>query len=100
MSPAPATLVFDGDCGFCTSSAQWLGRHLPHPPSVVAYQLTDLGRLGLSAQECAQAVQWVGADGVRASGARAIGRAFLAQGAPWSAVGVLVQLAVTAKGRK
>jgi len=95
MDQATSTLVFDGDCGFCTTSAHWLERHLPRPPSVVAWQLVDLNGLGLQAEECSQAVQWVGADGVRASGARAIGQLLIAQGPPWAWAGVLTQIPPT-----
>lgn len=94
--PNASTLVFDGDCGFCTTSARWLERRLPHPPSVVAWQLVDLDRLGLSEQDCARAVQWVGTDGVRASGSRAIGRLLVEQGPPWSWAGRLAEVPPTA----
>ena len=31
-------LVFDGDCGFCTSSARWIEARLPDDVAVVAWQ--------------------------------------------------------------
>lgn len=42
------TLVFDGDCGFCTSSARLLERIGPDA-EIVPWQRADLDRLGITA---------------------------------------------------
>lgn len=52
-------LIFDGDCGFCTSAVQWLGRLLPAFPAAVPYQWTDLESLGLTEAEAAARVWFV-----------------------------------------
>lgn len=67
-------LVYDGDCGFCTSSARFIERRVPGPARVVAWQFADLAALGLGPRECADAVQWVpgGRGGPVRSGAPAI----------------------------
>jgi predicted DCC family thiol-disulfide oxidoreductase YuxK len=70
----PATFVYDGDCAFCSSCARFIERHIHTPASVVAWQLADLGALGLTAEQCADAVQWAGGDGRVASGPAAIRR--------------------------
>jgi len=57
-----STLVFDGDCGFCTSAVRWLERTLPAPPHSRPYQLADLGELGLAPQEAADMVWLVATD--------------------------------------
>ncbi len=54
-----AYLLYDGDCGFCTAAARFIERHVPTPARVQAWQDTDLGALGLTAQQCRQAVRWV-----------------------------------------
>ncbi|PID54569.1 MAG: thiol-disulfide oxidoreductase [Micrococcales bacterium] len=77
MSP---TLVFDGDCGLCSRLAS-LARRLracEQAYRVVAYQQTDLTALGLTTQECAQALQWVEANGRIETGAAAVARLLLA----------------------
>jgi predicted DCC family thiol-disulfide oxidoreductase YuxK len=74
-------LVFDGDCGFCTTCADWLTRTFPHAFDVVPYQLADLSTLGLTEDECAAAVQWVGRGSARARGAAAVAAALRAGGA-------------------
>ena len=40
---APAVLVYDADCGFCTASAAWIERHWPEgsTATAVAYQRLD-----------------------------------------------------------
>ncbi len=56
-----STLVFDGDCGFCTSAVRWLERVLPAAPPTHPYQLTNLDELGLTSQEAAAMVWLVAA---------------------------------------
>jgi predicted DCC family thiol-disulfide oxidoreductase YuxK len=82
-------LVFDGDCAFCTNCVRALERIGPRA-EIVAWQLTDLPALGLTEQQAAAAVQWVGADrGVR-SGHEAIAAALLSAGGFWRALGRLL----------
>ncbi|MBI1352319.1 MAG: DUF393 domain-containing protein [Actinomycetales bacterium] len=57
-----AVLVYDGDCGFCTTSARWLARRAGRL-DVVPWQKADLDGLGLTEEQCAAAVQYV--DGAR-----------------------------------
>jgi predicted DCC family thiol-disulfide oxidoreductase YuxK len=68
------TFVFDGDCAFCSSCARFIERRIHTPARVEAWQRVDLAGLALTADECAEAVQWVGADGTTAAGPAAIAR--------------------------
>ena len=61
-----AVFLFDGDCGFCTRCAQFLRRRVNTPVPIVAWQTTDLRPLGVTAAQCAQAVQYVSGDHVSA----------------------------------
>lgn len=63
--------MYDGDCGFCTSTARFLRRTVPGPYHIVAWQEADLGELGLSKESCERAVQWVGPAGEHYEGAAA-----------------------------
>lgn len=58
-------LVFDGDCGFCTSAVLWLERTLPAMPRSLPFQWAPLDELGLSTEEAAERVWLVttGASG-------------------------------------
>jgi predicted DCC family thiol-disulfide oxidoreductase YuxK len=85
-----STLVFDGDCGFCTRCVAFVPRAALRTTTVVPYQRADLGALGLTAAECAAAVQWVGADGSRARGHAAVGRVVGEAGGAWRVVGALL----------
>ena len=62
QSAPNAVLVFDGDCGFCTSAVNWLERTLPRTPTAVPYQWADLEAIGLTMQEAAERVWFVTTD--------------------------------------
>jgi predicted DCC family thiol-disulfide oxidoreductase YuxK len=84
-------LVYDGDCGFCTASAEWIRARWPGPEvaRLVPSQrlgLADRQRLGLSPDDLSRAAWWV--DGSRTwRGHLAIGRALIAAGGGWSLLG-------------
>lgn len=75
-------LVYDGDCGFCTTWVSLLGRLVRRGYRSVAWQRADLRDLGLSAERCQRAVQWVGAAGERAEGADAVAALLVSAGGP------------------
>lgn len=67
------TLVFDGNCGFCTRSAnlvQRLDRH-DRVRTVPFQQAGFLAAVGLTDRQAADSIWWLGADGSRHSGAHA-----------------------------
>ncbi|WP_410820179.1 thiol-disulfide oxidoreductase DCC family protein [Micromonospora sp. 050-3] len=82
-----STFVYDGDCAFCTSCAEFIERRIPTAARVVPWQFADLDALGLSVAECEEAVQWVGADGSRAAGPDAIATLLAASGPLWRVAG-------------
>jgi predicted DCC family thiol-disulfide oxidoreductase YuxK len=94
-APLPI-LVFDGDCGFCTTSARFLSRWVLRrrptavTPSVQPWQQLDLADLGLTQDQCTAAVQWVGASGQVASGHKAIAAALRAGHPAWHPIGALL----------
>jgi predicted DCC family thiol-disulfide oxidoreductase YuxK len=84
-------LVFDGDCGFCTTAAhaaeRWL--HLDH---VEPWQFLDLESLGLTAEACTAAIQWVEADGSVLVAEHAALAALRQAGGVWRMLGRLAGL--------
>jgi predicted DCC family thiol-disulfide oxidoreductase YuxK len=97
-------LIFDGACGFCTTSARllahWVFRRPSRSaalsvessaqPSIEPWQRLDLAELGLTPDQCRAAVQWVGQDGQVVSGHVAIAAALHAGYPVWRPVGGLL----------
>jgi predicted DCC family thiol-disulfide oxidoreductase YuxK len=84
-------LVFDGDCGFCSSCARLLERR---GVAIVPWQRADLEALGISAEEAAAAVRWVAPGGEVAGGAAAVAAALESVGPPWRLAGRFLSLPV------
>jgi predicted DCC family thiol-disulfide oxidoreductase YuxK len=83
-------LVFDGDCGFCTTSATWLageGR-----VEIVPWQFLDLDAIGLTLEQVSTSVWWLVDDRPVEHSSRAIGQALLGRGVPWSWAGRMLLL--------
>ena len=85
-TPGRPLLVFDGDCGFCTSSAR-LGQRWLHLEHVEPRQFLDLESLGLTEAACTQAVQWVADDGTIEAAEGAVIAACRHAGGFWKLVG-------------
>jgi predicted DCC family thiol-disulfide oxidoreductase YuxK len=93
------TFVYDGDCAFCTACARFLERRVPTPARVTPWQFADLAALGLTAEQCERAVQWVDgaalgsapAAGAKA-GPEAIARLLRSSRSYWRVVGRVLDL--------
>ena len=80
-------LIFDGECGFCSVSANFIVRRIRPRATVVPWQNLNLAPLGLSPKECTEAVQWVNPDGSLLSGNRAIMAMLRTAPALWPVIG-------------
>jgi predicted DCC family thiol-disulfide oxidoreductase YuxK len=85
------TLLYDGDCGFCTVTAARMQRWGRGRYGVVAWQRADLVRLGVTPELAASAVQWVDRGRVL-SGAEAFSAALVAAGGFWRPIGWMLSL--------
>jgi predicted DCC family thiol-disulfide oxidoreductase YuxK len=86
-------LVFDGDCGFCTTSANWVGAHLSDAAQIVQWQLLGdqgLSDLGLTADLASTAAWWAEPGGGLYEGGQAIGQALAHCRRPWRWAGALI----------
>jgi predicted DCC family thiol-disulfide oxidoreductase YuxK len=86
-------LVFDGDCGFCTSSAAWIARRWQGPGRTVPWQRLDredLARAGLTTDQVAAAAWWIDERGRAWRGHLAVASALVAAGGMWGALGRLL----------
>ncbi len=84
------TLVYDGDCAFCTSSVRWVRRARLRVDAVTAWQHADLAALGLTPEQCEAKLQWVADDGSVSSGHEAVARLLLGSALPWRPLGRLL----------
>lgn len=80
-------LLFDGDCAFCTSCVRLVERRIGPDGEIAAWQLADLAALGVSEEQAADAVQWIGADGSVRSGHEAIAAMLCSSGPIWRTAG-------------
>ncbi len=83
-------LLFDGECGFCTSAAHRLMGWSTGGLDVVPWQRADLEVLGVSPEQCAEAVQFVSQVG-RSSGGAAIAESLRYCRQPGPAIGSLLR---------
>ena len=86
------TFVYDGDCAFCTRCARFAERWVPSAAVIVPWQFADLAALGLTPQQCEEAVQWVDGSGPALAGPDAIARLLRSSRPAWRPVGRLLQL--------
>ena len=85
-----STLVYDGDCGFCTSAADWIARRWPEDgPTARPWQYLSseaIAEAGLSHDDLQRSAWWID-DHTREEGSRAVARALGAAGGLWAIVG-------------
>ena len=81
MTSREPILIYDGDCGFCTSVAVAISRRWRIPAEAAAWQSlgeSGLAELGLTPEAAQRAAWWVDGDGRRFRGHRAVAKALLA----------------------
>lgn len=54
-----AVFLYDGDCAFCTTCANFAERHVRTEAEIKPWQWSDLDALGISRQAAEDAVQWI-----------------------------------------
>ena len=91
MSTPQATLVYDGDCGFCTTSAKWIERRLGDDVRVEMWQALDIESMGLSTSDVSTAAYFVDPDGTLHRGHAGIGRSLEHMSPPFRAAGWAMQ---------
>jgi predicted DCC family thiol-disulfide oxidoreductase YuxK len=90
---AKPTLVFDGDCGFCTSSVRWAERWCRPAVRFVPWQDLDLGAHGLTTEAVTSSVQWLSPRTSAKAiphGSAAVARTLLRSRWPFRLVGALM----------
>ncbi|MFW5925551.1 MAG: thiol-disulfide oxidoreductase DCC family protein [Myxococcota bacterium] len=90
MPSEDAVLIFDGRCGFCTRSVEWLKPRVREAVRFEPYQVLDLSLHGLTREEASRHAWWVEPDRRRYRGHLAVGRALMACGGGWAWIGRLL----------
>jgi predicted DCC family thiol-disulfide oxidoreductase YuxK len=85
------TLIYDGDCGICTRLAGF-ARWLRPRAEVRASQELDLAAYGVTAAQCAEALQLVTAEGRVYSAQDAVARLLLISRPVWRPAGLVLLL--------
>ncbi|MFE8938016.1 thiol-disulfide oxidoreductase DCC family protein [Streptomyces sp. NPDC007872] len=80
-------LVYDGDCGFCTTAARFTERRVRPRCDVVPWQFADLDALGVTRERAAYEVVWVTPAGEVDGGSRAVAKALVSAGGIWALSG-------------
>ncbi|MFM7047713.1 MAG: thiol-disulfide oxidoreductase DCC family protein [Actinomycetota bacterium] len=83
------TLVYDGDCAFCSACVRFISRRTRRPLRCVAYQQADVLSLGLTRDECTESVQWV-EPSARRSAHLAVAAALRHARFPWPMAGMVI----------
>ncbi|MFI8852077.1 thiol-disulfide oxidoreductase DCC family protein [Streptomyces sp. NPDC053499] len=89
-------LLYDGDCGFCTSAVRFAERRVRPRCTYEPWQFADpaeLAALGVTRERAEHEVLWVTPAGAVYGGAQAVAKALLsAGGGAWPVVGAVLTL--------
>jgi predicted DCC family thiol-disulfide oxidoreductase YuxK len=85
-----ATVIFDGDCGFCQKSVNFALKHIKPEVTFVAYQVIDPTDFGLSITQCQTSLQFVSANRISYVAHNAVARMLLTAKFPWFIFGRLM----------
>ncbi|MFE0652538.1 thiol-disulfide oxidoreductase DCC family protein [Streptomyces sp. NPDC059534] len=85
-------LVYDGDCGFCTTSAKFAERRVRPRCDFIPWQYADLEALGVTRERAEYEVLWVTPAGAVEGGARAVAKALMSAGGAWALLGAVLLL--------
>ncbi|MBO8202070.1 DUF393 domain-containing protein [Streptomyces smyrnaeus] len=92
--PLPV-LVYDGDCGFCTTAVRFGERHVRPRCVSEPWQFldrTELAALGITRERAEHEVLWVTPTGTVYGGAQALAKALLSAGGAWPVAGAVLTL--------
>jgi predicted DCC family thiol-disulfide oxidoreductase YuxK len=85
-------LVYDGDCGFCSSCVEFVERRVPTTAEIIPWQFTNLDALGTTAQQAQYELVWVHPSGRVDGGAQAVAHLLIDAGGPWRPLGRLLRV--------
>lgn len=84
-------LLYDGDCGFCTTSVRFAERRIGLGARPIPWQFADLAALGTTRERADHEVLWVERGRVH-GGAQAVAKLLISAGPPWNLPGHLLRV--------
>ena len=81
-----SVLVWDGDCSFCSRCVNFIEKRISTSAKIISHQKADLESLGLTTEQCNQALQWISSQGQIRSGSRAVAALLRSGGGAWGLV--------------
>ncbi|GGX98250.1 hypothetical protein GCM10010324_50790 [Streptomyces hiroshimensis] len=85
-------LVYDGDCGFCTTSVRCAETYVRPRCDVVAWQFADLDALGVTQERAEHELLWIAPGGTVYGGAQAVAKLLLSARGGWAVAGAVLTL--------
>ena len=73
---------------------QFIQRRIRTSATIVVHQKAELKVLGLTTEQCNQALQWVNGEGRIRSGSRAVAELLKTANSAWPVLGVLIDLPI------
>ncbi|MGH3427834.1 MAG: thiol-disulfide oxidoreductase DCC family protein [Terriglobales bacterium] len=89
---ARPVFLYDGDCAFCSSCARFIMRRIRSRATVLPWQTVDIEPLGLTVQQCDEAVQWIDESGRIFSGPQAVAQLLIDAKSVWRPLGWLLRI--------
>ncbi|GAA1912685.1 hypothetical protein GCM10009753_50860 [Streptantibioticus ferralitis] len=85
-------LVYDGDCGFCTTSVTFAEKRIRPLCEVTPWQFAELDPLGVTQRRAEYELLWITPDGSVYGGAQAVAKLLLSARGGWAVLGALLKL--------
>ncbi|WP_189929154.1 thiol-disulfide oxidoreductase DCC family protein [Streptomyces sulfonofaciens] len=85
-------LVYDGDCGFCTTSVAFAGKRIRPDCDAGPWQFAELDALGVTRRRAEHELLWITPGGSVYGGARAVAKLLLSGGGAWPVLGAVLSV--------
>lgn len=89
-----ATVIFDGDCGFCQLSVNFAQRFIKPKVSFVAYQSINPANYSLTVEQCQQSLKFVAETNQVFSAQTAVAKMLRTARFPWFIAGQFLLLPI------
>lgn len=87
-----SSVIYDGDCAFCSSAARFGKARIAPNLAFLAYQQTNLAEYGLTTTECEKSLQFVSDDNQIFNGAKAVAQILISAGFLYRILGRIMNL--------